>query len=84
MSVVYFLRCSYFSGGMSGTILSDFMKSMASAEFHLDCYYWIHCSVIVGFQVVNYVYLEGMPVQVFSRYSIERLLANIRDVVSSS
>ncbi len=34
-SIVYPL--SYFSGGMSGTVLSDFMKSTTSAEFHLDC-----------------------------------------------
>ncbi len=36
-SIAYFLISSYFSGGMSGTVLSDFMKSTTSAEFHLDC-----------------------------------------------
>ncbi len=63
-SVAYVLRWSYFSGGMSGTVLSHFMKSTTSEEFH-----WIvldTSSVTVGFQVVSYVYLEGMSVKVFS------------------
>ncbi len=53
--------------------------SRISLELLLDT-----CSVIIGFQVVSYVYLEGMPVQVFPRYSSKRRVANIRDVVSSS
>ena len=53
---------------MSGTVLSDFMKSTTSAEFT-----WIVLDAnneIVGVQVVPYVYLEGMTVQIFPCYSI--------------
>ncbi len=43
-AVLYFLRQGYFSGGMSGTVLSDFMKSTTSAQIHFDCTGYEQCN----------------------------------------